>query len=79
MSARNPLVDDLAKMATGALGAAQAAREEFMTMRRARQERMIADLDLVPRADFEAQSALLRQALEDIAALKAKIADLEVR
>jgi len=79
MSARNPLLDDLAKMATGALGAAQAAREEFLTLRQARQERMIADLDLVPRADFETQTALVRQALDEIAALKSKIAELEAR
>jgi BMFP domain-containing protein YqiC len=77
MTARNPLLDDLSRLATGALGAAQAAREEFTTFRRARMDRLVADLDLVSREEFEAVSALAKAAEAEAQALRERLARVE--
>ena len=67
MQTRNPLLDEFAKLTTGAMGLAQAAGEEARTAFRAGTDRMAADLDLVPRDQFDAPKA-------EIAALQAEVA-----
>lgn len=69
MHTQNPLLDEMAKVATAAMGVAQAAGEEAKTALRAQADRMAADLDLVRREDFEALKA-------EVAALRAEIAAL---
>ncbi len=70
MQTRNPILDEFAKLTTGAMGLAQAAGEEAKTAFRAQADRFAADLDLVRRDEFDALKA-------EIAALRAEIATLK--
>lgn len=67
MQTRNPLLDEFAKLTTGAMGLAQAAGEEAKTAFRAQADRFVADMDLVRRDEFDALKA-------EIAALRAEVA-----
>lgn len=46
------ILDDLARMAGGAMNVFSSVREQIMNDARARIEEMAANIDLVPRADF---------------------------
>jgi BMFP domain-containing protein YqiC len=70
MQTRNPILDEFAKLTTGAMGLAQAAGEEAKTAFRAQTDRMAAELDLVRRDEFDALKA-------EIAALRAEVATLK--
>jgi len=70
MQTRNPLLDEFAKLTTGAMGLAQAAGEEARTAFRAQTDRVVADLDLVRRDEFDALKA-------EVAALRAELAGLK--
>ena len=70
MQTRNPILDEFAKLTTGAMGLAQAAGEEAKSAFRAQTDRVAADLDLVRRDEFDALKA-------EIAALRAEIAALK--
>ena len=69
MQTRNPLLDEFAKLTTGAMGLAQAAGEEAKAAFRSQADRIAAELDLVRREDFDALKA-------EIAALRAEIETL---
>ena len=79
MADQNPLFDDMAKLMTGALGAAQSAGEEARTAMRAQADRMIANMDLASREEVEALKALARTALERVETLETRVAELEGR
>ena len=72
MQTRNPLLDEFAKLTTGAMGLAQAAGEEAKTAMRAQADRLAAEFDLIRRDDFEALKAEVSALREEVAALKAK-------
>lgn len=75
----NRLLDDIAKLMTSAAGAAQGMRTEVETLIRAQAERMVADLDLVPREEFEAMKDMALAARTDAEGLKVRIEALEAR
>ncbi|MEM6626176.1 MAG: accessory factor UbiK family protein [Pseudomonadota bacterium] len=77
MQTRNPIFDDMARLMTGAVGAAQAAGDEAKGLMRAQMDRAIADMDLAGRDEVEALKLLARSALEKIEALEARVAELE--
>ena len=77
MATNNPLLDDLAGLMTGAMGAARSAGEEVKTAGQARVRSMIADMDLAERDEVEALKALAVAALEKVEALEARIKALE--
>ncbi|MEO0982413.1 MAG: accessory factor UbiK family protein [Pseudomonadota bacterium] len=77
MATQNPLLDDLAGLMTGAMGAARAASEEARTAMRGQAERFVADMDLAGREEVEALKDLARDALARVDALEARVADLE--
>ncbi|MEA1943614.1 MAG: accessory factor UbiK family protein [Pseudomonadota bacterium] len=77
MQTRNPLLNDFADLMTDAFGAAQAMGEEARAVFRARADRMIAEMDLVSREEFDAVKAALDESQAEIAALKARIDALE--
>ena len=62
MQTENRLLDDLARMANGALQYASGVREEIESRVRERVERMLADMDMVPREEFEAVRAMAQTA-----------------
>jgi BMFP domain-containing protein YqiC len=77
MAATNPLLDDLAGLATGAMGAARAAGDEARTAFQSRVRAMIADMDLAERDEVEAIKEIAVAALERVEALEARVAELE--
>jgi BMFP domain-containing protein YqiC len=54
-------------------------RREFDTLVRTQAERILSDLDVVKREEFEAVKDMARLAREENEALKARIAALEAR
>lgn len=70
MQTRNPILDEFAKLTTGAMGLAQAAGEEAKTAWRAQTDRIVAEMDLVRRDEFDVLK-------DEIAALRAEIAELK--
>lgn len=73
------LFDDLAKLATNAAGALTGVRDEFETLMRQQAERLIAQMDLVPREDFDVVRDMAQKAREENDALKARIEALEAK
>ncbi|MGV8929048.1 MAG: accessory factor UbiK family protein [Brevundimonas sp.] len=70
MQTRNPILDEFAKLTTGAMGLAQAAGEEAKTAFRAQTDRMVAEMDLVRRDEFDALKAEIVALRAELAALK---------
>ena len=77
MSTKSPMLDDIAGLMTGAMGAARAAGEEMKTAGQSRIRAMIADMDLASREEIEALNALAVQALERVEALEKRLDALE--
>ncbi len=77
MATTNPLLDDLAGLMTGAIGAARSAGEEARTALQSRVHAMVADMDLAERDEVEALKELARTALARVEALEARVAALE--
>jgi len=73
----NRLLDDLAKVFTSAAGAAQGVRSEVETLFHSQAERLLAELDLVSREEFEVSQDMVRKAREENEALSARIDALE--
>jgi BMFP domain-containing protein YqiC len=70
MQTRNPILDEFAKLTTGAMGLAQAAGEEAKAAFRAQTDRVAAEMDLVRRDEFDALKAEIATLRAEIAALK---------
>ena len=75
----NPFLDGMAKIFTDAAGMAQSVRAEIDTFVKQRLERLVADMDFVPREEFEAVKAMAAKARAENEALEARIAALEVQ
>jgi BMFP domain-containing protein YqiC len=73
----NRIFDEMARLMNDAAGVAQGVRREFDTLFRAQAERILRDLEVVQREEFEAVKEMARLAREDNEALKARIAALE--
>ena len=77
MADQNPLLDDIAGLMTGAMGAARSAGEEAKTLMQSQAARMIADMDLASREEIESYKMLLQNAVERIEALETEVATLK--
>jgi BMFP domain-containing protein YqiC len=77
MQINNRLLDDLARVASGALGVAAGVRGEVEALLRQRFERILTDMDLVGREEFEAVKAMAAKARAEQEALAEKLALLE--
>jgi BMFP domain-containing protein YqiC len=75
----NPFLDGMAKAFTDAAGMAQSVRAEIDMFVRQRLERLVADMDFVPREEFEAVKAMAAKARAENEALAARLAKLEAR
>ena len=71
--------DELAKLMTNAAGAAQGVRREVDTLVQSQMERVLNNMDLVKREEFEAVKAMAAKAREENEALVARISALEAR
>lgn len=77
--ANNRLLDELARLMTDAAGAAQGARREVDTILRAQADRVLAEMDVVRREEFEAVREMAERARAENEALAQRIAALEAR
>ena len=75
----NRFFDEMARLMNDAAGVAQGVRREFDTLFRTQAERILRDLDVVQREEFEAVKEMARLAREENEALKARIAALEAK
>ena len=75
----NRFFDEIGRLMNDAAGAAQGVRREFDTMLRHQAERILGDLDVVKREEFEAVKEMARLAREENEALKSRIAALEAK
>ena len=73
----NPFLDGMARILTDAAGAAKSLRDEIDTFVKQRLERLVADMDFVPREEFEAVKAMAAKARAENERLEARIAALE--
>lgn len=79
MQTDNRVLDQFARFFTDAAGAAKSFKAELETMMKARMERTIADLDFVPREEFDAVKAMAAKARAENEKLAARLADLEAK
>jgi BMFP domain-containing protein YqiC len=77
MQTQNKLLDDLARVASGALGVASGMREEVEARLRDQFERVLARMELVTREEFEAVRAMAVKAREEQELLNERVAALE--
>ena len=75
----NRFFDELAKVMTDAAGAAQGLRREVETIVRSQADRMMADMDVVRREEFEAVKEMAEKARLENEALSERLAALEAR
>ena len=73
----NRFFDEVARLMNDAAGVAGGVRREFDTMFRTQAERILRDLDVVQREEFEAVKAMAQKARDENDALKARISALE--
>src|SRR6201995_4123917 len=79
MQTENPFLDGVARIFTDAAGAAQSVRSEIDTFVKQRLERLVADMDFVPREEFEAVKAMAAKARLENDALAARVAALRAK
>ncbi|MCZ7658242.1 MAG: accessory factor UbiK family protein [Xanthobacteraceae bacterium] len=73
----NRFFDEVARLMNDAAGVAQGVRREFETMVRSQAERILRDLDVVKREEFEAVKEMAALAREENEALRVRVAALE--
>ena len=73
----NRILDDIARLATDAAGAAQGVRREVATVVKTQIERLLRDLDVVTREEFEAVREMALIAREENDKLAARLKALE--
>ncbi|MCX7341084.1 MAG: accessory factor UbiK family protein [Hyphomicrobiales bacterium] len=77
MNAPNRLLDEVARLVTDAAGAAQGVRREVETVAKTQMQRILADMDVVTREEFEAVREMAIMAREDNDRLAERLAALE--
>jgi BMFP domain-containing protein YqiC len=75
----NRFFDEIGRLMNDAAGAAQGAKREFDTVMRTQAEKILRDLDVVRREEFEAVKDMARLAREENEALQARITVLEAK
>lgn len=77
MQTENRLFDDLARLASGAMGTLQGMRGEVESVVRAQLERVLAGMDLVSRDEFDAAKAMAAEARAENERLSRRLDALE--
>lgn len=75
----NPLLDQFARLMTDAAGAAQGVKKEIDTLVKSQGERILKDMDIVRREEFEVVKAMAEKARAENERLEARIAALEAQ
>ena len=71
--------DEFARLMNDAAGVANGVRREVETMVRIQAERMLRDMDVVTREEFEAAKEMAAKAREENELLAARLAELEAK
>ena len=79
MQTRNPILDDLAKVATGAASAFSGLRGEIESRVRDQLAKLLDGMHLPSREEFEVVKAMAAKAREENEDLRARITELEAR
>lgn len=77
MQTENRFFDDLARLAGGAMGALNGMRTEVEALFQQRLERLVTEMKLITREEFEDVEALAKKAREENAALAERLEALE--
>lgn len=77
MQTRNRILDDLARVATSAMGVATGMREEIEARLRDQFETILARMDVVPREEFEVVKDMAARARDEQERLAERLAALE--
>ena len=75
----NRFLDEIARLMNDAAGVASGVKREVDTVVRTQADRILRELDVVKREEFEAVKDMVRLAREENEALKARIAALEAK
>ena len=79
MQTDSHILDDVARVATGAMGAASGLKGELDAMVKRRLEGILAQMDLVPRDEFDAVKEMVARARSESEALAERVAQLEAK
>ena len=79
MQTRNPFIDDLTKMANGAMGALTGVKDEVEARVRDQIAKILDGMDIPRRDEFEAVKAMAAKAREENEELKKQIAELQAK
>jgi BMFP domain-containing protein YqiC len=79
MQTRNPFIDDLTKMANGAMGALTGVKDEVEARVRDQIARILDGMDIPRRDEFEAVKTMATKAREENEELRKQIAELQAR
>jgi BMFP domain-containing protein YqiC len=77
MQTQNRLLSDLARMASGSLGILSGLHGEIEALVQQQLRRLLGDMELVNREEFEAVKAMAAKAREEQERLAARLATLE--
>ena len=77
MQSKSRPLDDLTNLMTNAVGAVKGVGDEVKAIGRSQAERMIADLDLVGRDEFEVLKAMFEKSQAEVEALRKDIKKLK--
>ncbi|MGA8156263.1 MAG: accessory factor UbiK family protein [Rhodoplanes sp.] len=75
----NRFFDEIARLMNDATGVAQGMRREVETLMRSQGEKVLREMDVVRREEFEAVQEMARLAREENDALKARVAAIEAK
>ncbi len=79
MQTDNRFLDDLAKVASGALGSVSGVKHEVEMRLQQQLERLLGRMNLVSREEFDAMKAVAQAAREAQIRLEARVLSLEAR
>jgi len=77
MTQGGKIFDELGKLMNNAAGVADGVRREIETAVKSQLERLVADMDLVKREDYDALRELVQAQSAQLKALKAEVAALK--
>jgi len=79
MQTSNRLLDDLARVASGAASTVAGLKGEIDSVVRQRMERLLSNMDWIPRDEFNAVKAMAAKARAEQEKLSRRVAELEAR
>ena len=79
MQSQNRFFDDMARLAGGAAGLFAGLRAEIDALVKQQMQRVLGEMELVPREEFEAVKAMAAKAREEQETLAARVEALQAR